>query len=304
MNQENNVLLISDSLTEQIASLKELLMQGGLDAASHGAYTEIIRNLHQVPEKEMMKSEVNQLRMMFPAIGSDMTMQGLAFVKKHGYAGDYEIIDKIYTSHESEHPEFRTWDRYFHAQTAPQAVRNRKTFFKETLKELAAESSAEKIEVLNLASGPCRDLLEFFEETGDLRFHFTCVELDPNAIAYAQSLLGRYANQVRFIQQNIFRFLPDQTYDLVWSAGLFDYFDDNTFTKILARFKAQPYVIVGNFSDANPSSGYMEVIGEWYLNYRSAGLLRRLAKDAGYDKNHIRIRHEATEVNLFLSIRK
>jgi len=304
-NTNTNTIQTSIETTiDQLQILEALLSNGALASGSHDEYSKIITELHNHPDKEEVQQELKNLRSRFPAIGSEHTMQGLAFVKKHGYAGDYEIIDKIYTEWQSDHPEFRTWDKYFHSQTAPQAVRNRKTFFKETLHELAQNNHNEKIHVLNLASGPCRDLLEFFSEGGDRRIHFTCVELDPNAIAYATNLLGEYSTQVTFIQQNIFRFIPQETYDLVWSAGLFDYFDDNTFTKILSRFKNQPYIIIGNFSDANPTSGYMELIGEWYLNCRGAGLLRRLAKDAGFDKNTIRIKHEATEVNLFLHIQR
>lgn len=302
MTQE---LTTTESVThvELLNELREILMQGELADHLHETYSSLITALHRNGDEEL-KVGLLELRKQFPAIGSDQTMQGLAYVKKHGYAGDYEIIDKIYTSWTSEHPEFRTWDKYFHLQIAPQAVRNRKTFFKELLKEIARENQSEKITVLNLASGPCRDILEFFDETKDMRFHFTCVELDPNAIQYAMELLGEYAQQVTFIRQNIFRYMPDGEYDLVWSAGLFDYFDDNTFTKILARFKNQKHIIIGNFSDANPTGGYMELIGEWFLNYRSAGKLRLLAKDAGYKKEQIRILHEPTEVNLFLSIQQ
>lgn len=302
MTQE---LTTTESVThvELLNELRGILMQGELADHLHEAYSSLITALHRNGDEEL-KVGLLELRKQFPAIGSDQTMQGLAYVKKHGYAGDYEIIDKIYTSWTSEHPEFRTWDKYFHQQIAPQAVRNRKTFFKELLIEIARENQSEKITVLNLASGPCRDILEFFDETKDMRFHFTCVELDPNAIQYATELLGEYAQQVTFIRQNIFRYMPEGEYDLVWSAGLFDYFDDNTFTKILARFKNQKHIIIGNFSDANPTGGYMELIGEWFLNYRSAGKLRLLAKDAGYKKEQIRILHEPTEVNLFLSIQQ
>lgn len=300
MTQELNNTMVSKLLKD----LKSLLMNGSIQEPHFQKFSEIISKLHDHQSKEEVKAELSEMRMLFPAIGSDATMQGLAYVKKHGYAGDYEIIDKIYTNWHSDHPEMKTWDRYFHAQLAPQAVRNRKTFFKQWLTDLGSRSTADRIEVLNLASGPCRDLLEFFDETKDFRFHFTCVELDPHAIAFAKELLGTYNSQVTFIQQNIFRFLPQEQYDLVWSAGLFDYFDDNTFTKILARFKNQKHIIIGNFSDLNPTGGYMELIGEWYLNYRSAGKLRLLAKDAGYNKEHIRIMHEPTEVNLFLNIQQ
>jgi|JI10StandDraft_1071094.scaffolds.fasta_scaffold356669_1 extracellular factor (EF) 3-hydroxypalmitic acid methyl ester biosynthesis protein len=304
MVQEITTTAHNSTALDAIGKMKALLQQGSLPKNAYEQFDAVIHELYTLKDSETFRDDMRQLRENYPAIGSDQTMQGLAFVKKHGYAGDYEIIDKIYTHHVSDHPEFRTWDNYFQQQAAPQAVRNRKAYFKEVLHQLASTNQSDTIHVLNLASGPCRDLLEFFQESKDLRFHFTCVELDPNAIAYATSLLGEYAEHVTFIQQNIFRFVPQETYDLVWSAGLFDYFDDNTFTKIIARFVHQPNVIIGNFSDTNPTNGYMEVIGEWFLHHRSAGLLRRLARDAGYDKTTIRITHEPSEINLFLTIKK
>lgn len=302
MNTTNNTVEVKTEVQSLLSALQEMLMKGSLSESDHKRYTLLVNELHKHHSKGDVQDELLLMRKQFPSVGSDATMQGLAFVKKHGYAGDFEIIDKIYTSWESAHPEFRTWDKYFHAQVAPIAVRNRKTFFKQTLKDLGAKCGKERIEVLNLASGPCRDLLEFFQETQDFRFHFTCVELDPNAIAYAKNLLGDFANQVTFINQNIFRFVPSEKYDLVWSAGLFDYFDDNTFAKILTRFRDQSSIIIGNFSDANPTDGYMELIGEWYLNYRNENKLIDLAKQAGFAEANIDIMKEPTAVNLFLRI--
>lgn len=302
MNTQNTTTELTSETQSLLRGLQTLLMNGALAEADHKRYTALVNELHKNHSQEEVKEEMLLMRKQFPSIGSDATMQGLAFVKKHGYAGDYEIIDKIYTSWESEHPEFRTWDKYFHAQVAPIAVRNRKTFFKQILNDLANKHQGETIEVLNLASGPCRDLLEFFQETQDFRFRFTCVELDANAIAYAKQLLGEHADKVTFINQNIFRYVPTAKYDLVWSAGLFDYFDDNTFAKILARFKDQKNIIIGNFSDANPTDGYMELIGEWYLNYRNENKLVQLAEQAGYSASQVQVLKEPTAVNLFLHI--
>ncbi len=300
----------SESTTQQndaatlLADFRNYLMKGALSPEHFSPFDQLINQLQEMTEKEKIRDEISSLRTQFPAIGSEFTMQGLAFVKKHGYAGDFEIIDKIYTQYTSDHPEFRTWDQFFHNQAAPQAVRNRKTYFKETLQKISASCADKEIHVLNLASGPCRDLLEFFQESGDERFRFTCVELDAHAIDYARELLGEFAHRVTFIQQNIFRFIPSEKYHLVWSAGLFDYFDDTTFTKILSRFIDQPYIIIGNFSDVNPTSGYMELIGEWYLHHRSPSRLIGLAVNAGFVADHIHIAHEPTEINLFLQIQR
>jgi len=159
--------------------------------------------------------------------------------------------------------------------------------------------------VLNLASGPCRDILEFYQQTNNLNYFFDCVELDNNAIAYAKELLGIYNTNVNFINENVFRFQPSTKYDIIWSAGLFDYFDDVTFEKILGRLitsNPKAKIIIGNFSDSNPTMPYMEIIGEWYLNYRSAEKLKEIAINAGANEKSISIEAEPEGVNLFLNI--
>ena len=58
---------------------------------------------------------------------------GRCMLKPRGYHGDFEIIDAIYMERINPHPALEKWDRYFHAQAAPQAVRNRKAYFHDLL---------------------------------------------------------------------------------------------------------------------------------------------------------------------------
>lgn len=91
--------------------------------------------------------------------------------------------------------------------------------------------------MLNIASGPARDLFEFFEENEqpDLKINFTCIDMDLDAINYGKKLNAPYLDQIKFIHKNIFRFTTDEKFDLIWSAGLFDYFKDKTFVSVLSR---------------------------------------------------------------------
>ena len=214
------------------------------------------------------------------------------------------MIDRMYTNHVSTDESCSVWDNYFQKQPAPKAVRNRKKYFINKMTSLNKIDN--QVKVLNLASGPCRDILELFliKEENSV-FNFDCVELDTNAIAYATNLLEEYNKKVNFINKNIYRFNPDSGYHIIWSAGLFDYFDDKTFVRILKRcIDANPKakIIIGNFSNANPTAPYMEIIGEWFLNYRSPVKLLSLAKEAGADPNKIDIEMEPEGVNLFLNI--
>ena len=250
-----------------------------------------------------LKELVVGVRDSCPAINSLDTIQGSSIIKPYGYSGDFEIIDKIYTMHMAEHEPYKSWDKLFHTSKAAIAVRNRKEYFKQILRKLYKLDR--DIMVLNLASGPCRDIAEHYQEFPDSKIWFECIDMDPNAILYAERLLGENVSRVNFIQKNVFRVTPEKKYDLVWSAGLFDYFDDKAFVKVLKRFidfDPTTKIIVGNFCDTNPSRAYMELMGDWYLHHRSRKNLFELTDQIGVSRENVTIDSEPEEVNLFLHI--
>ena len=110
-----------------------------------------------------------------------------------------------------------------------------------------------------------------------------------------------------FIHKNIFRFSTDEKFDIVWSAGLFDYFDDKTFVRLIKKFmgwtKPGGEIIIGNFGLQNPSRNYMELIGDWFLQHRSEVTLTAMAVEAGIKQENIFIGKEQEGVNLFLHLK-
>lgn len=233
------------------------------------------------------------------------TMQGFAYRKPHGYAGDFEIIDRIYSRYESADDNLRKWDTYWQNHGAANAVRNRNDYFASLVERLATRGRALKI--LNVASGPGRDVFRFFESHPNLDVRIDCVEQDLKAIDYAKKVCEEHSDRVRFIQQNAIKIETDENYDLVWSAGLFDYFSDRIFRRVLRKLlsfvrSGNGEVVIGNFSPANPSREYMDLF-EWKLEYRGPQRLRYLASCCGIDDNMISIEREPECVNLFLHAR-
>lgn len=234
------------------------------------------------------------------------SIPGHAYLKPYGYAGDFSVIDKMYLKTTSEKPMLTNWDLFYHQHAAAAAVRNRKTFFKNILTQQVAKSDY-PCQVLDVASGPCRDLLEFMEEQKNAAVHFDCVEADIKAILHATEINAKHLPKINFYNQNIFRFRTEKKYDIIWSAGLFDYFDDKTFTKLVSRLiqyvKPGGELIIGNFAVGNPTEGYMELFLDWYLYHRSPEQLIGLAQAAGIDDiSRIRVDQEDAGVNLFMRI--
>lgn len=232
-----------------------------------------------------------------------ITMQGFAYHKPHGYAGDFEIIDRIYQKYTCPDKTLTRWDNFWQAHPAAQAVRHRTAY----LISLVFKSITEKrrpIHVLNLASGPSRDVYECCRLIDGVTFD--CVEQDANAIAYAKTICTNYSARVRFHRANVIRYHPRQQYDLIWSSGLFDYFNDNLFSRVVRRYwkylMPGGELVVGNFSTDNPSRNYMELF-EWHLFHRTQDELCLLGEEAGIHSEAIRVTWEPLGVNLFLHMK-
>jgi extracellular factor (EF) 3-hydroxypalmitic acid methyl ester biosynthesis protein len=231
------------------------------------------------------------------------TMQAHVVNKPYGYAGDFEMIDRIYQYSLCENPDFRRWDEYFQSREACQAVRNRKVYFKKLLNMTTRHGS---LRVLNVGSGPARDILEFLSFNNGNTV-FDCVDMDSSAISYAKSICADICDRVTFHNTNIFHFRSDYSYKVIWSAGLFDYLDDRSFVILLRRLlkMLEPggQLVIGNFSTANPSRDYME-FGDWILKHRSRDELLSLAKSCQIKDLNTFVGEEPQGINLFLHMER
>jgi extracellular factor (EF) 3-hydroxypalmitic acid methyl ester biosynthesis protein len=286
--------------------IKKVIENNGPDKSDyHNLKIEIERIGNLLEKNSNSQQHQKLLDLIEPAL-TLKTVQGFAFQKPHGYAGDFEIIDKIYTQFKSDDESFRRWDEFFHAQEAPCAVRNRKTFFLNILNR--ATQNKDSIRVLNVGSGPGRDIYEYFNNNPKSKIHFDCIDHDKKAIAYASDLCNQYLDRITFINSNIFKFKTSQKYDLIWSAGIFDYLNDKLFVSLLKKlysFLGDGGVLyIGNFSNHNPTRKYMEIFGNWHLIHRSKEQLQYLSSLAGIDHINTSILSEPLRINLFLQIFK
>lgn len=289
-----------------VKKLISFIEAGGPEVNEYDELTHLWDSLDPVEENANVDGETkNSIIRIFGEEHLNETIQGFGYRKPHGYAGDFEIIDFIYQQKTTSNKLFQKWDHYFHAQHASRAVRNRKKYFIDLVKRKSAAIDR-PLHILNIASGPCREVAELLQEIpiGKLSIH--CVEMDPGAIDYAKNLLGTYASSIKFTQKNIFRFDTEEKYDLIWSAGLFDYFEDKAFIRLLNRIYSWCAscceIVIGNFSISNPSRCYMEKIGEWFLFHRSKQELIDLAVKAGFKSRQVKVKCEALGVNLFVHI--
>ncbi|MCB0640973.1 MAG: class I SAM-dependent methyltransferase [Phaeodactylibacter sp.] len=283
-------------------SIQNLFNNNGPVSAEYDSIIQMADTLAgELKTGALSEEDLEQVRSQFSADYLEKTMHGHSFSKPYGYAGDFMIIDKVYRKQICT--EYQKWDEFFHDVKATRAVRNRKDYFKAALR-IASRNKAQ-VQLLNLASGPARDLYEFYQENPAIDLRTDCIEYDQQAIAFAKDLTKDYQDKINFIQGNVLRFQPEKPYDVVWSAGLFDYFNDEIFVKILNRAMswATSEVIIGNFTPDNPSRNFMEVLLDWHLYHRDEAHLTELALKAGAQPHQIQIGQEKEGVNLFLHIK-
>lgn len=294
-------------MEQHIEFIRYLVKKGGPEEKDYSNLESWATEVsNEIKKGRLLKNHISQIQYEFGDAFSCETMQGLAYQKPHGYAGDYEIIDRIYQNYTSIQPHLTKWDIYWQKLAPSDAVRNRVKYFSLLLNNhLNNKLSNKNLNVLNLASGPGRDLLYFLEKHPYANVYIDCIEQDPNAIKHASELCKDHLRKLNFIQKNVVRFRTEEKYDLIWSAGLFDYFDDKFFVHMLKKLKnmvtSEGEIVIGNFSTANPIQPLMEII-EWHLHHRTPRKLKELAAIAGFDTKKVMVRKESSGVNLFLHL--
>lgn len=226
-------------------------------------------------------------------------LENQARTKPRGYAGDYEMLARIYENRLCDDPLGRLLDRYFQSQAAPQAVRNRMKMIADWMVGAIKGSSQSTFHVAIVGSAlglDVRDALWRLSSADLQKIEVTLLDLDPAAIEFAgqqlaglvpsERLTARAANLFRFAERPQIASLLKPA-DLLFCPGLFDYLNDAEAAAMLQalyqRLAPGGRLTVFQFAPHNPTRAYMEWLGNWYLTYRDAGQLETLVYSAGID---------------------
>jgi hypothetical protein len=239
-----------------------------------------------------------------------------AFNKPRGYAGDYEMMNHVYSRELRGATLFaKCMQRYFVDEPAGRAVRNREEYVRGKIRTVLNEKNG-TAKILSVASGPAKEIQNFVREyKGDFsKIEFHLLDQDLDALKHAQRKIQEAAfdshKTVKLVLHHksiktvISSGLPEKGFDLIYSAGLFDYF-----TEPVAVFAAKQLfqglnpagsLIIGNFSLNNPNQFAMGLIMDWDLIYRSRDQLETMF--AGIGKSIV-IEEEEQSINLFAVIK-
>ncbi|MCJ2101939.1 class I SAM-dependent methyltransferase [Methylobacterium sp. E-046] len=216
-----------------------------------------------------------------------------AFEKPRGYAGDAVMLDYIYRPTRSSLDGIAG---VIHEATT--SLPNAKSILwrRDYLATLINSTmlSRETAEVLSVASGHMRELDRLRDITSHTNVRFTALDQDADSIAEARSTYKEYviSGQAKSFASLIRERAASKRFDLVYSAGLFDYLQDNTAVALIkamfSRLQSGGILSIANFTRDSHGRGFMAGFMDWCLIYRNEEDLRSLA-DAACPKTSHRI---------------
>lgn len=236
--------------------------------------------------------------------------------KPLGYAGDYEMMNIIYRQEaEGKNLYAKCLHKYFIEKPAAAAVRNRATYLNGRIKKAIREhKSDDPIRILSVASGPAKEIQHFLADgdIGDKKIEFHLIDQDMDSLKHAQRqlyTLAKHNKNIEFhfhntaIKNIIARGLGLKGFDLIYSAGLFDYFSEPVAQlagqKIFEGLRVGGQLIIGNFNVENPNQFEMDLALDWRLIYRSKDDMKQLF---GHLPGDMAMETENLNINLFFTI--
>jgi hypothetical protein len=240
-----------------------------------------------------------------------------SFSKPRGYAGDFEMMNQIYRNDSFANSLFGAcMENAVQRFAEPTAVRNRSLFLQNKIIALV-EKENKQYNILSVASGPAEEVRLAIEKLDQEKLNmitFNMLDQDEEALKYAQKNIREKANElgkkinINLINKGIKEILTyglNQHFDLIYSAGLFDYFTDPVASKacksLSSHLNSKGTLIIGNFNAISTNWFGMLALFDWSLILRTEADLKRLFFLNGYETH---VEAEEKQINLFCTMKK
>lgn len=240
--------------------------------------------------------------------------------KPLGYAGDYEMMNMLYRDHREGATLFgKAMNVYATQQPSARANINRIGYLGDKIARAIAQKPVGRVRIASIGCGPAQEIFSFLTKHPELgvRLDIALIDQEERAIAHCERTLAPLAAsthaRVRVIKESARRLLTDHKLgqalgecDLIYSAGLFDYLADRSFSALLAvlygALREGGHLAIGNVAAHNPDRFVLEYLAEWYLHHRSPDDLLALAGQLAPAPSTLSVEAEPTGVNLFLLV--
>ncbi|RQU50047.1 SAM-dependent methyltransferase [Burkholderia cenocepacia] len=223
-----------------------------------------------------------------------------AFTKPMGYAGDYRVVNQILGSPWQGETHFASiLNAAFLRAAAAQAHRNRIEMLVDVLVKQAdvASQSNNKMTVLSIGCGPAAEVVRFIARYPEPNWlSITLIDSSREAVEFTNRQVELACEEncrsadVEAMRSSIQDILKSRIegrvslkYDLIYCAGLFDYFGDGACKRITNKLSEMLRVggslIFTNVHKNNPTKEVMEHLLDWHLVHRDAGAMKKIMPD-------------------------
>lgn len=229
-----------------------------------------------------------------------------ALTKPRGYAGDYEILTRLYDGKPVTLGLGGYLDCHFLQSELGTSVPLRLQMVREFLIDEARQRR--EMSVLNIACGPCREYAADWELPADCHVDVVCADADEVALDYVRTHVMPHLPptiEMTLMQHNALKVgntaLNLKLFgrrDVIYSVGLFDYIPDRLLVRMLAglRESLAPNGVIylafkdSDYYDAMPYQWFVD----WYFYQRTEAECRALLQAAGYDVQSLCLTRDAT----------
>lgn len=212
------------------------------------ASNEIVEKGSRVEREIESKALTKKIKVGFREIVGKFVYQSLlmerAYKKPRGYPGDYLTLEYIYNNQPLSKGIGFFFDKYFLSNKLAIAVRNRKDLMASILNRFISETELQKMDILNIASGSCRDIKEFLNvyRAGKI-LKFNCLDYDEDALEFSKKAIKEDKEiKLNFINDDAIKFAKNilsrsfEKQDIIYSIGLADYMPDRILQKMICSF--------------------------------------------------------------------
>jgi extracellular factor (EF) 3-hydroxypalmitic acid methyl ester biosynthesis protein len=230
--------------------------------------------------------------------------------KPSGFPGDYEMLCKLYFDPMDSTGIGAYLDQIIMNVPLACAVRGRLEMARKFLTQEVEKrrGSHEPIRILDIASGPCREYMNWPSQLPAI--DVLAMDSDPRAIEYVNTTVATQMptpSRLSSIQYNAFRTRsPEATiqkfgkFDIIYSVGLCDYLTDDVLVKLLSAWHetlSDNGVLFVAFKD---TVRYDQTVYQWHLDWffyqRTVKDVLTLYEKAGFDLGNIETCRDETGV--------
>jgi SAM-dependent methyltransferase len=216
-----------------------------------------------------------------------------SYHKPHGHAGDYRMVEWMYDLENDACADptqpgiVNCLDHVFATVHSVRSVWERRRWFARLLQR-EHRRHGRQLRILDVACGGARYIADFLTSADDVQgIEVTLVDQDAAALEYCREVSLRHWRPCLTTQCLPIKRLPEAltgcAFDIVLSAGLFDYLDDAAGTVLLEHLVhltvPDGVTVVANFHPADPSRNVKDWLVDWPLIFRNEAALAALFPD-------------------------